>query len=433
MRQKVFWISASCILVILCMRPVFSSGTAPASKEKVLYSFTASADGGYPASDLTLDSEGNLYGTTTLGGTAQHARCDDGCGTVFELKRTDDGWKELVLYSFQGGKDGWYPLSGVTFDHSGNLFGTTIGGGEEGAGTAFELSPNSRGGWTERIIYSLAFNGSGGLGAGSDLVFDAQGNLYGTASAGSNDACGDNDNGCGAVFELTPGQDGSWTLRNVYTFKGPPDGGVPSSGVALDSAGNIYGATTYGGAGPCGHADVFLGNGCGSFYKLTPKQGGTWVETVLYSFVRGGGFGIYPSGPLLFDGPGHLFGVTQVGGDAFGTVFELQKTKKGWKQSEPHIFYGYPEGSNPVGRLVMDANGDIFGVTYWGGGTENGTVFELQHSAGGWTERILHKFSGKQDAANPSTGLAIDSQGHLFGTTFEGGSQGFGAVYEVTP
>jgi hypothetical protein len=125
MRREIFWIAAGCVLVLAGFLPVFSSGASPDSPEKVIYSFTGGADGGQPLSDLTLDSEGNLYGTTNLGGTSG-AICDPfGCGTVFELKRTQDGWKEQVLYTFAGGYDGAYPVGGVIFDKAGNLYGTT--------------------------------------------------------------------------------------------------------------------------------------------------------------------------------------------------------------------------------------------------------------------------------------------------------------------
>jgi uncharacterized repeat protein (TIGR03803 family) len=135
MRQKTFWIAASCVLAMLGLRPIFSSGAAPASTEKVIYAFTGGADGGEPMSNLTLDAAGNLYGTTSGGGTGA---CNSGCGTVFELKRTQDGWKEEVLHHFVG-TDGESPGAGVIFDKAGNLYGTTTSGGSNGGGTVFKL------------------------------------------------------------------------------------------------------------------------------------------------------------------------------------------------------------------------------------------------------------------------------------------------------
>jgi hypothetical protein len=441
MRRKSFWIAASCVLAMAGLLPAFSSGASPASKEKVVYSFTGGPDGGNPLSDLTLDAEGNLFGTTSRGG-AGTACGSSGCGTVFELKRTKDGWKELVLYSFAGGSDGAIPQAGLIFDNFGNLYGTAAFGGY-GDGTVFKLTPNSHG-WTESTIYRFDASGSAGTYPAADLVFDSHGNLYGTTPEGGTGGC--DDNGCGALFELTPQSDGSWTETTVHVFTdNGGDGGTPSSGVVLDSAGNVYGTTKSGGTGSCrlGNYTEGITIGCGTLYRVTKGSGGTWTETVLYNFIRGGGFGIYPSGDLFFNSANHLLGVTLAGGDGFGTVFDLQDTKKhGWRQSTPHIFYGKRDGVRPRGRLVVDASGDLFGVTSRGGdGTnnENGTLFEVKRSKNGWKERIVHSFAGSPDGANPSAGLVSDSQGHLYGTTQTGGSgtgcnqSGCGTVYEVTP
>ena len=181
--------------------------------------------------------------------------------------------------------------------------------------------------------------------------------------------------------------------------------------------------------------------GCGTLYKLTPESVTTWREIILYNFERGGGSGIFPSGTLFLDDPDHLFGMTRAGGDGIGTVFELQSTDKiNWRQSQPHIFLGTPDGAGPIGRLVRDASGNLFGVTQSGGGRErrNGVVFELKHSKSGWTEIILHKFGGPEYTPEPSAGLVSDSQGHLYGTTKYGGvvsecELGCGTVYEVIP
>jgi uncharacterized repeat protein (TIGR03803 family) len=437
MPRKCFRIAASFILAATGVLPVISSSTSPASNYKIIYSFTGGSDGGQPVSDLTLDSAGNLYGTTSQGGTG--TACSGGCGTVFELKRSADGWKEEVLHSFLGGLDGASPQAGVIFDNSGNLYGTTaLGGNGYGYGTVFKLTPNPSGGWTEWIIYS-GFNCYGnavGCVPESDLVFDAQGNLYGTTSEGNGTCLG---NGCGAVFKLTPQPNGPWTETTLHSFSDPPDGGVPS-GVVVDSDGSIYGLTTYGGTGQC-NPNLLYGYvlGCGILYKLTPNSGTTWTETILYNFARGGGFGRYPSGALFFDSPNHLFGVTRAGGDGIGSIFELLNTGKGgWQESEAHIFFGDPDGARPVGRLVRDTSGNLIGVTGAGGGTNgNGIVYELEHSKSGWKERILHRFAGPQYELNPLAGVVSDTQGHLYGTTKNGGggscTLGCGKVYELLP
>jgi hypothetical protein len=438
MRRKSFWVAASCILALASLLPVFSSGASPASKEKVIYSFTGGADGGAPLSDLTIDSAGNLYGTASQGGTGT-ACGSGGCGTVFELKRSQDGWKEQVLYSFTGSDDGIRPEAGLVFDNAGNLYGTTLGGGTGYGGVVFKLTPNSHGGWTESIIYAFTSSGSAGTTPQADLVFDARGNLYGTTSQGASGGRSCNDVGCGAVFELTPQSDGTWTEATLHVFTGVPDGATPISGVVLDSAGSVYGATWMGGTGPCSSHTLLGAQGCGAIYKLT-CSGSSWTETILYNFVRGGGFGVYPSGQLFLDSSNHLLGVTQAGGDGVGTVYELQDTRKrGWQQREVHMFHDFPDGVGPVGGLVADTEGNLFGATLNGGASTDasGAVFQAYRSENGWRERILHSFTGSPDGAIPAAGLVFDSHGHLYGTTQYGGTGtacrlGCGTVYEIT-
>jgi uncharacterized repeat protein (TIGR03803 family) len=424
MRQIRFEIAASCLAAMLLLLPITSSAREPTSKEKVIYSFQGGADGAGPMSDLTLDTAGNLYGTTSQGGTG--TACKTGCGTVFELKRTKGVWNEEVLYSFLWGKDGLAPEAGVIFDTVGNLYGTTQWGGSGNAGTVFKLIPNSHGGWTEAIIYSFSYTGSAGMFPAADLTFDPQGNLYGTTTQGGDPQCG-----CGAVFELTPQSNGTWTEATIHAFTGAPDGYLPISGIVLDSAGNLYGVTESGGIGSCGR--VYSIPGCGAFYRLTRNRDSTWTESVLYSFVRGGGLGVLPSGGVLFDQANHVFGVTRQGGDGFGTVFDLSDSLgNGWRQHVLHIAYGKPDGIAPVGRLVTDTNGNLFGV-------EQSVVFELAHSQDGWIERILHTFVGPPDGGQPSAGLTFDSSGNLYGATQTGGTEtptcrfGCGTVYEITP
>jgi uncharacterized repeat protein (TIGR03803 family) len=438
MRRKSFWIAASCVLAVVGLRPVNSSGAAPASTEKIIYEFAGGADGGNPLSDLTLDAAGNLYGTTIVGGTG--TACGVGCGTVFELQRTKDGWKEQVLYSFTWGNDGATPEGGVIFDKGGNLYGTTVGGGgSNDSGTIFKLAPNSHGGWTESVLYGFT-GGSDGANPMGDLVFDSQGNLYGTAFAGASFRNSCLYEGCGTVFELTPHSGGSWTEATLHVFAGEPDdGGNPPAGVVLDSAGNVYGMTKYGGTASCRPGGSHPG--CGTVYRLTLNSGGNWTESVIYKFARGGGFGVNPSGGLIFDNAGHLFGTTGAGGDGFGAVLELREgSQQGWAQNILYRFYGDPDGMAPVGKVELNTDGVLFGVTSRGGGNKDGgTVFELRRLETGWRERILHSFTaGPGDGSNPQAGLISDSHGHLYGTTESGGRSGCyvgscGTVYEVTP
>jgi hypothetical protein len=443
MRRITLGIAAICMLAALCFLPDMSAGAPPASKEKVLHSFKGAPDGAGPVSDLTVDAAGNLYGTTSQGGITGPDCSRSTCGTVFELEHTSHGWSEKVLYRFKGGKDGGNPQAGVIFDTAGNLYGTTALG--YGEGTVFKLTADSQGGWKETVIHSFASaDGSGGY-PRTNLVFDSQGNIYGTTSAGGKGTC-NADQGCADVFKLSPETDGSWKHTILHSFRDPPDGGVPASGLVFDSSGNIYGLTRLGGNGTCRPTDYndFI-EACGAFFKLTPSPGGGWTETVLYNFARGAGRGIYPSGGPLFVDANHLVGVSQAGGDGKGVVFELrQSEEKGWQQNVLHIFSSQPDdGAVPIGRLVADSDGSLFG-TASGGRYSGGVVFKLAHSKQGWSETILHNFRGRNDGTNPAAGLVFDSEGHLYGTTRNGGNidesrcslgdyPGCGTVFEVVP
>jgi uncharacterized repeat protein (TIGR03803 family) len=421
MRRKSFLIAAGCILAGLGLFPLFSSGASPAVTEKVIYSFAGSSDGEYPSSDLTLDSEGNLYGTTTYGGEAtciyQH-QTFPGCGTVFELKRTADGWTEQILYKFNfsgDGSGGALPTAGVIFDKAGNLYGTTEGLPDEcGQGNVFELTPNTQGVWTETVLFRFPCS----YGApNSDLVFDSKGDLLGTTGS--------------LVYELVPQANGSWVEVTLHTFDGAPDGSIPSSSVVLDSLGHVYGMTLYGGTGSCLP-------GCGIVYKLAPQSRVNWTETVLYNFIQGGGHAVYPSGGLILSNAGYLLGTSAAGGNGLGTVFKLTKSQaNSVNQSVLYRFYGNPDGASPVGRVVEVADA-LFGVTSRGGTSGAGTVFGLKYSkASGWRERVLHSFAGGSDGSTPLAGVVSDAQGNLYGTTEYGGTgicnRGCGTVYEITP
>lgn len=422
MRSIKIGIATIGILAVVGLRPVWSSNAARTTKFKVIHAFAGGLDGANPYSELTVDPQGNLYGTTVSGG--QYA-----FGTVFELKRTADGWKEDVLYSFRGygnGRDGQSPEAGVIFDTAGNLYGSTALGGRHGSGTVFKLVPNVHGGWLETTIYD--FGGVAGDSPNTDMIFDVMGNLYGTTPQGGGGACNP---GCGVAFELIPQADGSWKEVTLHAFEGSADGVTPSSGVFLDSDGSVYGVTQHGGPGTCGrNMDAIAG--CGTVYKLTPQPDGAWTETVIYTFFRGGGFARDPAGELLGEESGSLIGLSQFGGDGLGTIFELRNTqKKGWKQNILYRFHGYPDdGVEPLGRLVRDANGNLFGVA---GST--GAVFELTASRHGFKEHVLYSFTGGSDGDRPSAGL-VTSHGHLYGTTQYGGrsecQNGCGTVYEVT-
>jgi uncharacterized repeat protein (TIGR03803 family) len=358
--------------------------------EQALYAFQGGNDGQYPYGGLIFDSSGNLYGTTEYGGRGACTNPNgDGCGTVFELSPNGNGgWTETVLYSFQCCTDGNFPYSGLIFDQTGNLYGTTLGGGTYNQGTVFELTPNPNGGWSETVLFS--FSQGGGLAGPQGVIFDQKGNLYGTAlEAGE---CGHYSN-CGSVFEISPNPNGSWTGTVLYTFQ-PSGGWGPSPGLVLDRVGNLYGTTFRGGSNGC---SVDENGGCGTVFQLSPNGSGGWTETNLYSF-QGENDGGNPAAGLIFDQSGNLYGTTQLGGGTgcsgagCGTVFELSPIAGGaWTENVLYSFEGGGDGSYPEAGLIFDKNGNLYGTTSVGGGSGCasyggsgcGTAFELSPDGGG--------------------------------------------------
>ena len=405
---------------------------AQAASGKVIYTFRGGADGAYPYSDLAIDAAGNLYGTTSDGGVG----CGGyGCGTVYELLRTKDGWSHQVLYRFTASSaDGVNPLTGVIFDSSGNLYGTTSSGGKFECGTVFKLAPNSSGSWKESILHSFDCNADG-MRPNGDLVFDGQGNLYGTTFEGGTGTgfCGGDESGffgCGTAFKLSPNSGGWWTNTTIYNFQGSPDASSPIGALVPDGKGGFYGASEYGGTGACstGHGVYDPPDGCSAVFELMPSGTG-WTETVIYSFFRGRGFARNPSGGFIVGGSTLLLGTSWDGGNGFGTFFQLKQTGKAWNQSILHRFYGNPDGRTPLGRLASGPQNTWFGVTVSGGTSRDGTVFALEQTKAGWGEHVLYNFDS---TSFPQAGPVVDSQGHVYGTTLEGG-KGLGTVYEVIP
>jgi uncharacterized repeat protein (TIGR03803 family) len=284
----------------------------------------------------------------------------------------------------------------------------------------------------ETVLYSFSDNGTDGQYPDGDLVFDASGNLYGTTSLGVH-GCAQGQPGCGTVFELAPRADGGWTENVLHTFKGGSnDGYDPHAGMTFDAFGNLYGTTQLGGA----YAE-------GTVFQLASVSGGIWTETILHSFGNGTD-GRQPLAALIFDASGNLYGTTASGGSNVtdGTVFEL--TSKGggkWAESVVHSFDAFNgQGWSPYGGLTLDASGNLYGTTSFGGDAccyGNGTVFELELAATGrFTEKILHKFGpgGSRDGSGPYAGLVSDASGNLYGTTLGGGGDtysGYGTVFEL--
>jgi uncharacterized repeat protein (TIGR03803 family) len=421
--------------VVVALTLALTTVAAAAVKERVLNSFSGD-DGELSEAGLVFDSAGNLYGTTFEGGTGDHSLCSQGCGVVFELRRTPNGVEETVLYNFCSlaeCSDGASPAAGLILDSAGNLYGTTTGGGTQtaacpgptGCGTVFELIHNSDDTWTQVVLYQ--FSGADGAAPEASLAFDCAGNLYGTTSQGGSD-------GYGLVFELSPASGGSWTQSVLYSFTGRTDGYEPFAGVILDSAGNLYGTTYRGGiqSGMCGDVE-----GCGVVFELSRTAEGAWTETVLHSFQGGDGADIISG--LTFDTAGNLYGAAYLGGGSHqcglqgcGLIFELTPQANGsWTETVLHSFTSGPGGEHPAGSLIFDAAGNLYGTTRFGGTALAGVVFELTPSgAGNWKEQAL-SFTGA-NGSGPEGGVILDSAGNAYGTTSFGGAKGDGVIFQIT-
>jgi uncharacterized repeat protein (TIGR03803 family) len=378
------------------------ASSAFAGTEKVLWSFGAAGDGSGATGNLIADASGNLYGITLLGGA-------NSTGTVYKLSPDGNGgWTESVLYSFgpEGSGDGVQPEGGLVMDRSGNLYGTTFVGGANDYGTVFELSPNGDGNWTETVLYSFGQYPDGRFPANS-LVLDAHGNLYGTAS--------------GIVFELTPGST-SWTETILYSF---PVGTLPSTGLMWRTVGvNFYGVTQNGGVG------------LGDIFRLWNTQSG-WVQTDLYNFDNTHG-SPQTGGVLVEDKNLNIYGASN-GGCANGTGGVWELVHNGSQPPTYQLLYSFAaensgDGSYPQSGVIVAPNGTLYGTTGFGGiNFQSGTVFSLTPSQSGWQETILYKFTGGNDGSAPLGQLLRDSKGRLYGVTLKGGKLGGGVVFRVTP
>ncbi|HEY6578973.1 MAG TPA: choice-of-anchor tandem repeat GloVer-containing protein [Rhizomicrobium sp.] len=374
---------------------------------EVVHSFVGGKkDGAWPFSYLIRDQSGNIYGTTESGGGIQPICSGSGCGTIFEI--APDG--DETIYSFSPKKAGAYPLDGLLEDSAGNLYGTAQSGGRHGCGSVFKLAPDG----AETTLHSFACNNGTdkkGTFPQYNLITDGKGDLFSTTEFGGDlQAC--NGAGCGAVFELKP--DGAEKV--LYSFTGGNDGSSPSSGL-LRIAGNLYGATAQGGGGSCN-------GGCGVVYKLAGEKRHSWAEGVLYVFT-GGNDGSGPTGDLMADRAGNLYGTTAAGGAySEGTVFKIAPDGA---ETVLYAFSGGEDGAEPLGGVIADKQGNLYGTTVGGGASDSGTVFRLAPDG---AETTLHSFAGS-DGASPGRGALLEVGHYLYGTTIEGGSANYGVVFRV--
>jgi uncharacterized repeat protein (TIGR03803 family) len=417
MRSKKFS-SAKSIFAIwtLLLVPMIAPAQTP-TKFKVLHTFHGK-DGGSPMGVLVLDA-GGIYGTTIGGGTGKCSKM--GCGTAFKLNKSG---QQVWLYSFDGA-NGLNPEAGLLRDGEGNLFGTTVYGGDtkcvppEGCGTVFKLSNTGK---KETVLHKFTGTPNGWF-PEALLVEDSQGGLYGTTYLGGSSSLG-------TVFKIN--KTGKETI--LHSFAGPPDGSGDGAysyqGVIRDAAGNLYGVTAAGGA-----------YGAGAVYKWNATD----KETLLYSFT-GYSDGGSPDSVLVADSAGDLFGTTQDGGNSecggsgCGVVFELSPKSGGdWVETVLYEFCSLSnciDGERPLaGPLVRDPAGTLYGTTYFGGVNDDGVVFKLDVTG---QETVLHSFTGGPDGAFPYAGLAEDGSGDLYGTTQGGGATCYtsytcGVVFKITP
>jgi uncharacterized repeat protein (TIGR03803 family) len=255
------------------------------------------------------------------------------------------------------------------------------------------------------------------------MVFDSAGNLYGvTYYGGSSSNCGA-DIGCGTVFELSPAGGTNWTMTTIYNFQNRADGALPLGGLTFDSAGNLYGTNFGSTGGRSSHGGVA--------FELSPASGNSWTFTPLYTFDQTKET-VPPSSSLTIDAAGNLYGVTYFGGRySNGSVFELSRTGTVWKETILHSFGGPGDGALPYGPLVIDSEGNLYGTTSAGGSAGWGTAFELSRQASGaWKEKLLYTFVSDR---SPQAGLILDSAHNLYGTTIAGGAYGYGVVFRLTP
>ncbi len=382
---------------------------------RVLHAFGNGSDGAGVYDSVTLDANGNVYGSTAGGGAHKD-------GIVFRLTPGPKGyWKETILHTFpSSAKDGAGPRGGVVLAQDGTLYGTTQVFGKNDRGVAFSLTPTGDG-WREAILYSFCSRQGcedGGEPWGNLVLDSSSGNIFGTGFV---------------AFELSPGRPG-WKNATLHNFTGKNgDGYLPLAGPIRDGAGNFYGTTNLGGGSK--NCDA----GCGTVWELSPPSWDTqgWTEHILHAFGVDDTLGFPETGQLARDGQGNLYGTTATGGPLRGgAVFKLAPPPSGfsgeWKETILHGFGEDQNGYLPEGGVIFDDSGNLYGTTGLGG-AGCGVVFKLSpQSDGSWKYTLLHTFL-QSDGCSPGANLTFGPDGKLYGTTTIGGTYGGGVVFQLTP
>ncbi len=397
------WLIATACVILL-------GALAQAQTYRVLHQFTGGSDGADPVSTLAIDRAGNLYGTATLGGTANS-------GTVFKLTHYGAAWIFNPIYQFHGTSDGGDPAGAITIGNDGELYGTAAEGGSfdggdcayVGCGVVYRLRPPATSPpspftpWSETVLHTFVDSIHDGFQPASNVIFDAAGNLYGTTVFGGT-------GGQGTVYRLAP-SNGNWNESILFNFGDPAYGQQPAAGVWMDAAGNLYGTTPEG------------GEQNGLVYELNALNG--WQQSILHAFDGDNGSLIYAG--LVADSQGNLYGAAYGG---HGVIFELSPSPQGWTFQ---VIYRLGDANigGPFSSLTIDAQGNLYGAADGFGANGVGMVFKLTNSDGVWTLTDLHDFDFGSEYF-PRGGVTMDAAGNLYGTTTSG-VHGRGVVWEITP
>lgn len=399
------------LLLLVFLIPTIATALAYSQAFDVLYSFTGGQDGSSPTGWLAFDGQGHLFGATTEGGVPDcPLHLTSGCGTLFRIGANG----EAVVHRFYDGVGGGFPGTGLVRRHDGIFYGSTnLGSGASAGGVIYAFDPKS--GHTT-VVYAFA---GGATGRGPNgVIFNRHGNLYGTTVRGGNKTtsyC--RLGGCGLVFKIF--KNGQEDV--LHRFVGPPDGSYPRGSLVQDSQGSLYGVTNSGGAAPCN---------CGTIFKIDTHGN----ETILHSFSDSPD-GSTPDEGLMLDSQGDLYGTTWNGGPfGAGTVYKLDPA------GNLTVLYSFSgtDGTNPSSSLVSDAAGNLYGFTYAGGdlscgfeGSGCGTVFRIDPNGNLTT---LHAFTATATDGWGANGghLLLDATGQIYGLTFGGGTAGYGVVYRIT-
>ncbi len=388
------------------------SPAAHAQTFSTIHSFTGGSDGANPSAGVTIRA-GHLYGTTTNGGSSTY-------GSIYDLSQSGANWVIHTIAVLTN--NGYGPESRLVFGPDGHAYSTAATqSAPPWGGSVFDLVPpltlckTANCLWSVYLLYTFRGPPSDGLGPGfGDLVWDQQGNMYGTTVAGgiAND---------GTVYRMTKSAN-NWTEAPVYNFSAA-DGASPWGGVVVDSNGNLFGTTSTGGL-----------YGWGTVFELT-YMSGKWVETFHHD-LQSASDGATPKTGLTIDSSGNLYGATTTGGSGGGgTVFELTRSGNTWVFN---VLYSFSSSyTGPEAVLTLDAGDNLYGTTPYGGANGRGTVFKLTNTPNGWQFTSLHDFTGGDDGWMPISNVSIDTDGNLYGTAYTGGSNnclgGCGVVWMIKP